>query len=305
MTLQFLSDILQNLVSGIAVGSTYGMVGLGVVFLWQSINRINFANISSAMISVYLFYSFYTYAHIPVVVSLILSIGIVALYGFGLRFLIYEPITKRGASKLEFVVATLMLTVLMMSVITVIFGGMPKPFPPIFGESGSFIRIGSITLSTIYLYIFVIAGILIIFLHILLRKTLVGKLLRATAQNNEAAQLMGINVNLTTSIAFILATTIVGIAGILLGPIYFVSLELGGGSIGIKGFASAVMGGLIDPYGAILGGILIGLIENFSTLLISSTYKDIISFVILITVLMLKPNGIFNWTTKKGEAGQA
>ena len=298
-------DFLQNLVSGIAVGSTYGMVGLGVVFLWQSINRINFANISSAMISAYLFYIFYSMLHLNAVLSLILTLSLVAIYGLGLRYLIYEPITKRGASKLEFVVATLMLSVFLMSVVTVIFGGMPKPFPPIFGEQGSFITIGSITLSTVYLYIFLIAGLLIVFLHILLRKTLVGKLLRATAQNNEAAQLMGINVNLTTSIAFILATTIVGIAGILLAPIYFVSLELGGGSIGIKGFASAVMGGLIDPYGAILGGILLGLIENFSTLLISSTYKDIISFVILISILMWKPKGIFNWTTKKGEAGQS
>ena len=123
-------------------------------------------------------------------------------------------------------------------------------------------------------------------------------MLRATAQNKEAAALMGINVNFTTSLAFVLSTTLVGIAGILLAPIYFVSLELGGGSIGVKGFSSAVMGGLIDPYGAILGGITIGLIENFSTLFISSTYKDIIAFVILIIVLIWKPNGIFNWTMK-------
>jgi len=300
-----ISDLLQNLVSGVAIGSTYGLVGLGVVFLWQSINRINFANISSAMISAYLFYVFYTLLDFGLFLSLLSTLSLVAVYGLGLRYLIYEPITKRGASKLEFVVATLMLTVLMMSVVTVFFGGMPKPFPPIFGKTGSFVRIGNITLSTVYIYIFVIAGLLIMFLHVLLRKTLIGKLLRATAQNKEAAQLMGINVNLTTSLAFVLATTIVGIAGILLAPLYFVSLELGGGSIGIKGFASAVLGGLIDPYGVILGGILIGVIENFSSLLISSTYKDIISFVILVAVLMWKPNGIFNWTTKKGEAGQA
>ena len=83
---------------------------------------------------------------------------------------------------------------------------------------------------------------------------------------------MRINTNLTTNLSFMLATTFVGIAGILLAPIYFVSLELGGGSIGVKGFASAVAGGLIDTYGTILGGILIGIIENFSTFFISSTY---------------------------------
>ncbi len=134
------------------------------------------------------------------------------------------------------------------------------------------------------------------FLHFLLRKTLVGKIFRATAQNGTAAQLMGVNVNLSRSLAFMLSTMVVGIAGILLAPVYFVSLELGGGSIGVKGFASAVMGGLMDPYGTLLGGVVLGIIENFSTLFISSTYKDVISFCILVLVLIVRPSGVFNWT---------
>jgi branched-chain amino acid transport system permease protein len=292
------SDILQNLISGISIGSTYGLVGLGVVFLWQSINRINFANISSAMLSAYLFYTFYTRLHLGFFLSALLSIALVAVYGLGLRFLIYEPITRRGGGRLEFVVATLMICVLWLTVIIVFYGGLPKPFPPVFGEATEFVQFGALSLPAIYFYIFVVVGILIVILHILLRKTFIGKSLRATAQNKEAAQLMGINVNLTTSLSFMLSTTFVGIAGILLAPIYFVSLELGGGSIGVKGFASAVMGGLIDPYGAILGGILIGVIENFSTFFISSTYRDVISFSLLVLVLIWKPHGIFNWTVR-------
>ena len=110
---------------------------------------------------------------------------------------------------------------------------------------------------------------------------------------------MGINVDFTTSLSFMLSTTVVGIAGILLAPIYFVSLELGGGSIGIKGFASAVMAGLLDPFGAIVGGIFLGVVENFSTLFVSSTYRDVISFLILVAVLIFKPRGIFIWTVHK------
>lgn len=292
------SDILQNLISGISIGSTYGLVGLGVVFLWQSINRINFANISSAMLSAYLFYTFYTRLDFGFFLSAFFSIVLVAIYGLGLRFLIYEPITRRGGGRLEFVVATLMLCVLWLTVIIVFYGGLPKPFPPVFGEATEFVQFGALSLPAIYFYIFLVVGILIVILHILLRKTFIGKSLRATAQNKEAAQLMGINVNLTTSLSFMLSTTFVGIAGILLAPIYFVSLELGGGSIGVKGFASAVMGGLIDPYGAILGGILIGVIENFSTFFISSTYRDVISFSLLVFVLIWKPQGIFNWTMR-------
>jgi branched-chain amino acid transport system permease protein len=293
-----LNDILQNAIGGISIGSTYGLIGLGVVFLWQSINRINFANISSAMLSAYLFYSFYTQLQLGFALSFIFSIILVAIYGLLLRYLIYEPITRKGGGRLEFVVATLMICVFWLSVINATYGSLPKPFPPVFGEASQFIQIGGVSLPSVYVWIFLVAAALIGFLHILLRRTFVGKMLRATAQNKEAAELMGINVNLTTTLAFIMATTIVAIAGILLAPIYFVSLELGGGSIGVKGFASAVMGGLIDPYGAILGGITIGIIENFSTLLISSTYKDIISFLILVLVLIWKPRGIFNWTTK-------
>jgi len=293
------NDILQNIIGGLTVGSTYGLIGLGVVFLWQSINRINFANISSAMLSSYLFYTFYTEWNLGFFISFVLTIAILAVYGLLLRYLIYEPINKHGGDKLEFVVATMMICTLWLSVIKAVYGGLPKPFPPVFGEATSFIQVGSVSIPVVYFWIFMVVLVLIFMLYILLQKSIVGKMLRATAQNREAASLMGINVDLTTSIAFMLSTTIVGIAGILLAPIYFVSLELGGGPIGVKGFASAVMGGLVNPFGTILGGITIGIIENFSALFISSAYKDVISFVILVVVLLWKPKGIYNWTTKE------
>ncbi len=197
---------------------------------------------------------------------------------------------------MEFVVATLMVCTFWLTVIIVIYGGLPKPFPPVFGSSADLVEVGSVRLPKFYFYIFAVVLFLMAFLHFLLRKTLVGKIFRATAQNGTAAQLMGVNVNLSRSLAFMLSTMVVGIAGILLAPVYFVSLELGGGSIGVKGFASAVMGGLRDPYGTLLGGVVLGIIENFSTLFISSTYKDVISFCILVLVLIVRPSGVFNWT---------
>lgn len=294
-----LTDFIQNLVAGVSVGLTYGLMGLGVVFLWQSINRINFANISSAMLSVYLFFAFHERLGLNMPLSAVLAIIIVAVYGLGLRYFLYEPITRRGGARLEFVVATLMLTVFWLTLIIAIFGGMPRRFPPLFGDATQFVRFLGVGIRAIYFYIIVVVAALMTLLHIILRKTLIGKMLRATAQSKETAQLMGINVNLTANLAFVLSTTVVGIAGLLLGPIYFVSPQLGGGAIGIKGFAAAVMGGLIDPYGAILGGVVLGALENFSTLFISSAYRDVISFAVIAIVLVWKPNGIFNWTSKK------
>ncbi|WP_303883147.1 branched-chain amino acid ABC transporter permease [Acetomicrobium mobile] len=294
-----LSDVVQNFASGMSIGCTYGLIGLGVVFLWQSIERINFANISSAMLSAYLFYTFYSNLKLGFVFSFVFSIALLALYGLALRYLIYEPINRRGGARMEFIVATLMMCTLWLTLIIVIYGGLPKPFPPVFGSSVDLVEIWGIRLPKFYFYIFAVVILLMAFLQFLLGKTLVGKFFRATAQNATAAQLMGININFSRSLAFMLSTTIVGIAGILLAPVYFVSLDLGGGSIGVKGFASAVMGGLIDPYGTLLGGLVLGMLENFSTLFISSTYRDVISFCTLVTAILIKPSGIFNWAGDK------
>ncbi|MDK2951167.1 MAG: branched-chain amino acid transport system permease protein [Kosmotogales bacterium] len=293
-----LQDILQNIISGASIGATYGLVGLGVVFLWLTISRINFANISSAMLGAYLFITFYG-MNLGFFLSFVFSVALIALYGLGLRQFIYEPIRKRGGGRLEFVVATLMLCTFWLNLIIVAYGALPRPFPPVFGKSTDFVSIGSIKISVLYLNIYFVIAILMVLIYILLNKTLIGKSFRAAAQNREAAALMGINVKFTTSLSFMMATCVVGIAGILLAPIYFVSVELGGGAIGVKGFASAVLGGLTNPYGTILGGVCLGVLENFSTLYISSTYKDVISFSVLILVLIIKPSGIFNWKSKR------
>ncbi len=294
-----LTRLVQNLVAGVSVGLVYGLMGLGVVFLWQSINRINFANISSAMLSVYLFFALHTFGGLPMGAAAVVAVLLVGVYGLGLRYFLYEPITKGGGARLEFVVATLMLTVFWLTAIISIFGGMPMRFPPLFGDATRLVRFFGIGVRAIYLYMIVAVVVLMIALRFLLRGTLIGKMLRATAQSRETAQLMGINVNVTTNIAFVMATTVVGIAGLLLGPIFHVNIQLGGGAIGIKGFAAAVMAGLTDPFGAILGGIVLGAMENFSTLFISSVYRDSISFAIIVIVLVARPKGIFNWSSKK------
>ena len=293
-------SFLQTTIGGIANGATYGLIGLGVVFLWQSVNRVNFANISSCMLSVYIFYALSNRGAGNFAFAIVGGIVLTSLYGLVLRFLIYEPITRRGGGGMEFVIATLMVSVFWLSVMSAIFTGIVWPFPREVGDPAALVHLGPLRISVVHVRILAIVAFLIVFLHFFLRKTFLGKMLRATAQNREAAQLMGININLTTSVSFVLSTTMVGIAGLLLAPFYFVSLELGGGSVGLKGFAAAVMAGLSDPYGAILGGIALGLIENFTVLYISSAFRDVVSFFILIAVMIWKPRGIFNWT-KVGE----
>lgn len=289
-----LQMVLQNSISGMAMGLLYGVIGIGVCLFWQTTGLINFAHISSAMLGAYFFYTFYVMWKLPMVISFILAIGLVALYGvFILRGVIYKQIMGRKGGRLEFIVATMMLNIFLLNLVVVLWGGVPYPFPNIFGSPMNPLRIGGIVVQYHSVWVLVFTGALVIGLNFFFKRTLTGKALRATAQNKDTASLMGIGVEKMTALSFALSTGITAIAGILLAPIYFVSVELGGGIIGIKGFASAVIGGLTNPFGALVGGLLIGLAENFSVFYISSSYRDVITFVFLVFFLIARPQGLF------------
>jgi branched-chain amino acid transport system permease protein len=282
------SQIVQNAVSGTAIGLLYGLIGMGVVLFFQTTNLINFAHISSAMLGAYLFYTFYVTGKLPFLLSLFLAILIVAAYGLLLKRCIYMPLAKREGGRLEFIIATLMLSIFLLNMTIVFWGGTPLPFPPVFGEPTNPLVLGGITIQYHFLWVLGFVGILIAGLQFFFTRTLTGKSLRAVAQNQKTALLMGINVDRMLGLSFVLSTGVTAVAGILLAPTYFVSLELGGGIIGIKGFAASVVAGLKKPYIALIGGVMIGLAENFVAMFFSAAYKDIITFLFLIVFLVIR-----------------
>jgi len=283
-----LSQIVQNAVSGVAIGLLYGLIGLGVVLFFQTTNLINFAHISSAMLGAYLFYTFYVLLHQRFVTSLVVAVLMVALYGALLKRFVYNPLLKRQGGRLEFIIATLMLSVFLLNAVIVLWGGIPLPFPPVFGDPTKPLILGDIVIQYHSLWVLGFVGLFVIALQLFFTKTITGKSLRAVAQNPRAARLMGVDVDKMLRLSFMLSTGITALAGILLAPTYFVSLDLGGGIIGIKGFASAVIAGLKKPYLALLGGVMIGLAENFVVLYFSSTYRDVITFFLLILFLVVR-----------------
>jgi branched-chain amino acid transport system permease protein len=283
-----LSQIVQNAVSGTAIGLLYGLIGMGVVLFFQTTNLINFAHISSAMLGAYLFYTFYVMWKLPFLVALVLAILVVAGYGLLIKRCIYSPLAKREGGRLEFVIATLMLCVFLLNMAIVIWGGTPLPFPPVFGKPTSPLVLGNITIQHHFLWVLGFVGLLIVGLQFFFTHTMTGKSLRAVAQNPKTAQLMGINVDHMLGLSFMMSTGVTALAGILLAPTYFVSLELGGGIIGIKGFSSAVIAGLKKPYVALIGGVMIGLAENFVSMFLSAAYRDIITFLFLIVFLVIR-----------------
>ncbi|HBN96598.1 MAG TPA: branched-chain amino acid ABC transporter permease [Firmicutes bacterium] len=289
-----LQMVLQNSISGMAMGLLYGVIGIGVCLFWQTTGLINFAHISSAMLGAYFFYTFHVMWNLPIVIAFVLAVALVALYGILiLRGVVYRQIMGRKGGRLEFIVATMMLNIFLLNLTIVLWGGVPYPFPNIFGSPMNPLRIGGITIQHHSLWVLGFTVALVIGLNYFFKRTLTGKALRATAQNKDTASLMGIGVEKMTALSFAMSTGVTAIAGILLAPIFFVSVELGGGIIGIKGFASAVIGGLTNPFGALVGGLLIGLTENFSVFYISSSYRDVITFVLLVFFLIARPQGLF------------
>lgn len=283
-----LSLIIQNAVSGAAIGLLYGLIGLGVVLFFQTTNLMNFAHISSAMLGAYLCYTYAVMWKLPFAIAMILAVASVAVYGLGLKRFVYVPLSRRKGGRLEFIIATLMLSVFLLNAVIVIWGGVPLPFPPVFGDPSNPVFIGDIAVQWHSLWVLGYVMAFVIALQFFFTRTMTGKSLRAVAQNQRAAKLMGIDVDKMLGLSFMLSTGVTALAGILLAPVYFVSLDLGAGIIGVKGFASAVMGGMKRPYQALLGGVLIGLAENFVVLFVSSTYRDVITFLFLIIFLVLR-----------------
>lgn len=279
---------IQNAVSGVAIGLLYGLIGLGVVLFFQTTNLMNFAHISSAMLGAYLCYMFNVTLKLPFLIAMVLAILLVAGYGLLLKKLVYEPLAKREGGRLEFIIATLMLSVFLLNAVIVLWGGIPKPFPDVFGDPTRPIIIGGVAIQGHSLWVLAYVTVFVIALQSFFTKTMTGKSLRAVAQNQGAARLMGIDVEKMLTISFMLSTGITALAGILLAPAYFVSLDLGGGVIGIKGFAAAVIGRMNKPYIALLGGVMIGLAENFVVLFASSAYRDVITFAFLILFLVIR-----------------
>ncbi len=281
------SDILQIIVGGLAMGCVYALVALGYTITYNSLRVINFAQGDMFMLgavfglTIYLNFGGYYF------ISLIFAGLGAALVGMIIERIIFR--TLRNSPPLNLIIATIGVSIVIRALAQIIWGSQAMSFPPVFGSSP--VKIGPIVIMPSYLWIIGIAFVSILFLTFFFKKTLTGKAMLATAQHRDAASIMGINIFKSDSLAASISAGLGGIGGVLVGPIFFVETEMGA-IAGLKGFAAAVLGGFGSVPGAIVGGVILGLAENFSASFISSAYRDAVAFLILIGVLVFKPNGI-------------
>lgn len=277
----------QILASGLAMGCIYALVGLGFILIYNATSGLNFAQGELVMLAAFVFYAAIS-TGAPYVVAALITIALMGVAGIVFQRLMFYPLRDR--SFLAFIIATIGFSIFARNLALLIWGPYPLKVPSFF--TNDVVSFGTVVLAPEYLFIVAVTVIVLIAQYGLFFYTDLGRRLRATAQNAEVAQLMGVRARKMIAITFALSTLLTGIAGVLLAPIFLVDTEMGLNLI-LKAFIAVIIGGFGSVPGAVVGGLIVGLLEIVVAVFISSVYKDAIAFGVLILFLIAFPQGIF------------
>jgi branched-chain amino acid transport system permease protein len=279
---------LQVLFTGLSIGSIYALVSLGFVLLIRAADVVNFAQGQFAMVSAYLLVLLTQHLSAGSWIAIPIVIVAMALFGVVFMFATYWPLRFR--SSISVVIATIGASIFLENLVLLVAGPEPQRVNNLVGVSG--FRLGNIFMGSQHLVIIATTVVLVALQYYIFERTLFGKKLQAVSQDKETAALIGIPVAFTILFTFGYSAVIGGIAGVLVAPVLFVSVQMGN-SIVLKAFAANIIGGYGSIPGAICGGLLLGLVETIGAAYVSITYKDAIAFGILLLFLVLRPSGLF------------
>ena len=280
-------ELLQFLLSGITVGAVYALVALGFTIIYNASDVVNFAQGEFVMLGGMI--TFFAHAAgLPLPLAALIAIIVTASIGVVLNKLAIEP--ARGAPVVSLIIITIGASIFIRGATQLVFDKQIHRFPAFSGDQP--ILIGGATILPQSLW--VIAGALAVFvcLWLFFTRTLIGRAVLATANNRIAAQLVGINTNYVMTLSFAMSAAIGALAGVLVTPITLTSYDVGL-ALALKGFAAAMLGGMGNPKGALVGGLLLGVLEAMTAGYISSQYKDAAAFVVILAVLFAMPQGLF------------
>jgi branched-chain amino acid transport system permease protein len=280
--------LLNQIIWGLLVGVSYSLLAIGFSVIYATSDAINFAQGEYAMLGAYFCFTISSKLNVNVLIGVVIAVILILLFGSAV-----ERVAFRRLYKLEhifIVICTIGLSTMLKNLVLIIWGPdyLSLPFPIKFEP----INVLGVIIQPNNLIILAVGILIMIAFHLFMTKTKTGTAMRAVAQNKSAASLMGINVKRSINLTWGLGAFIAGVGGILVGFVYNLSIDMGS-LIGIKGFASAIIGGFGNIVGAMFGGLILGVAENTSAYLISYYYKDLISFLIIIIILIIKPTGLF------------
>lgn len=283
--------MIQLIISGLAIGSVYSLVALAHSLIWSGVRAVNFAQgevfMAAAFVALTALLGSGRLPSLPFIPSLLLGVIAASLVGLLVYAVAIRPTAKKGF--LYALGGCIGFSTLLQSTAILIWGSNGQQFPSQLSMVP--IQVGPVLIVPQDIFIMGVSLVAMVLLYIFLSKTRIGTAMRAAAQNREVAGLMGISHRLTDSLTFVVASSLAGLAGILLAPKFFVTPQMGS-MISSKGFTAAVLGGFGSIPGAVAGGLLLGVVENISAGLISSSYKDAISFLIMVLIIMFKPEGL-------------
>lgn len=283
-----METILQLFIKSIALGAIYSMIAIGFSLLWQTSRTINFAQGEFVTVPAFLMVLFLHFFKLPFGFALLSSTLLsVFLLGLLMKRALVQPLIKEGVIPL--VVATIALSFLIRESFVVFWTPEALHFPSVFGKRS--LHLGSAVFSVIDFWNISMAVIMIYGLHIFISKTKVGKALQAVAQDREVARILGINVERMITLAFVINAVLVSVSAALIAPVYLVKYDMGV-ELGLKAFYAAIIGGFNQTRGALLGGILVGLIETFTAAYVSTQYKGAFVLIILMAIILFKPEGL-------------
>jgi branched-chain amino acid transport system permease protein len=282
--------LVQVLVSGVAVGGIYVLVAQGFYITWRTSVTLNFGQGDFLMLGAFVALSFLRWG-VPVVVVAGAVVVCLALLGVLVERVAIRPVMKAGHAALTWAFTTLGVGVIVQNTAISVWGNSSQNFPPLFGGKLELLRVGGVGLYTAELVIIVLSTAIMLAYLWLLRRTLIGKALAAVAFSADTAALLGINVRRMHVLAYVIASVLAGLCGLLVGPVSVVHPFIGL-NFAIKGTAAAILGGFASPVGIWVGGLLLGIIELTSNL-VSSQFGDLYPFLVIVLVLVFRPSGLF------------
>ena len=280
---------LDHLINGLSLGSIYAIIALGYTMVYGIAKMLNFAHGDVIMIGAYIAFCGLQYLGIPPVLAILLAMLFCTLLGVTIEGFAYRPL--RQATSLAVLITAIGMSYLLQNVALMIWGANPKSFPTTFINSGN-IRLGQLNISSATLITILANVVIMVTLTLFTSRTKLGKAMRCVSEDRGAAELMGINVNRTISLTFAIGSALAAIAGVLLCSSYPILQPTTGSMPGIKAFTAAVFGGIGSIPGAMLGGILLGIIEILGEAYVSTELGDALVFAVLIIVLLVKPAGL-------------
>lgn len=280
---------LQQLVNGIATGSSYALIALGYTMVYGTIKLINFAHGDVYMMGAFVGYFLITKYEMNVVLATLCAMAVSSLLGVVIERVAYKPL--RNSTRVAALITAIGVSYFLQNIMVYFLGPETRSFPsPL---QVQVYNLAGIRINSNQIIILVVTILVMLLLQFIVQKTKMGKAMRAVAVDQEAAQLMGINVDKVISLTFAIGSALAGLGGVMIGMYYSNVSPLMGATPGLKSFIAAVVGGIGSIPGAMVGGYLIAILEAVVTFLGGSRYKDAVVYALLIIVLLVKPSGLF------------